>query len=390
MDFDEIIDRRGTHSSKWDAMEPIYGVPAEGGLSMWVADTDFAAPPVVRDRLRALTDHGIFGYTNFATDYTDAIGWWMGNRHGWQVAPDWIFTTTGLVNGVGMCLDSFTEPDDGIVLFTPVYHAFAKVIRAAGRRVVECPLVNDGGRYAMDFARYDAIMTGGERMLILCSPHNPGGRVWSGQELRAVADFARRHDMLLLCDEIHHDLVFAPHRHLPMPIADPAIVERLLMLTAPSKTFNVAGLHTGNVIIPDPALRARFAARMAALALAPNAFGQAALIAAYSPEGAAWVDRLLPYLDANRQLFDAALAAIPGVSSMRLEGTYLAWVDFSGTGMERAEFTRRVEQGARIAANHGPTFGTGGESFLRFNLGTQRARVADACDRLRDAFSDLQ
>lgn len=390
MTFDDLIDRRGTHSAKWDMMETVYGVPADGGLPMWVADTDFRAPPVVLDRLRALTEHGIFGYTNFGTDYTDAIRWWMANRHGWQVEPDSIFTTTGLVNGVGMSLDTFTDPGDGVVLFTPVYHAFAKVIRAAGRRVVECPLVNRDGRYEMDFDSYDAMMTGSERMVILCSPHNPGGRVWTAKELQGAADFARRHDLLLLSDEIHHDLVFAPHKHLPMPIADPAIVDRLLMLTAPSKTFNVAGLHTGNVIIPDEALRARFAARMAALNLAPNTFGQAALIAAYSPEGAAWVDEQMAYLDANRQMFDAAITDLPGLASMPLQSTYLAWVDFSGTGMDRAEFTRRVEQEAKIAVNHGTTFGTGGETFLRFNLGTQRARIAEACDRLRAAFADLQ
>ncbi|MHA6263147.1 MalY/PatB family protein [Arenibacterium sp. CAU 1754] len=390
MDFDTITDRQGTYSSKWDMMEEVYGVPQDGGLPMWVADTDFRAPDVILNRLRAVVDHGIFGYSNNSHEYYGAIQWWMSERHGWTIEPDWIFTTTGLVNGVGMCLDAFTQPGDEIVLFTPVYHAFAKVIRAAGRKVVECPMVLENGRYHMDFAAYDAMMTGSERMVILCSPHNPGGCVWTQEELQGVADFAKHHDLLLISDEIHHDLVYAGNTHIPMTNVDASIIDRLIMLTAPSKTFNVAGLHTGNVIIQDDTLRAKFAKRMGALHLSGNSLGQFVTAAAYSPEGAAWVDALMEYLDGNRKLFDATIAEIPGVTSMPLEATYLSWVDFSGTGMPREEFTRRVEQEAKIAANHGTTFGTGGENFLRFNFATQRARVEEACDRLRRAFADLQ
>ncbi|AFO89832.1 pyridoxal phosphate-dependent aminotransferase [Phaeobacter inhibens] len=390
MNFDKIIDRRNTHCIKWDMMEDLYNVPRDEGLSMWVADMDFAVPSVVTDKMREMADHGVYGYVNCDSPYKSAICWWMQNRHGWSVDPEAIFTTTGLVNGVGMCLDTFTQQGDGIVLFTPVYHAFAKVIRNAGREVVECELAVNDGRYEMDFSTYDAQMTGAEKMVILCSPHNPVGRVWTEEELRGVADFAKRHDLILLSDEIHHDLVFDGATHIPMQNAAPDITDRLLMLTAPSKTFNFAGMHTGQVIIPDPELRAKFSRRMMALALSPNSPGQWATAAAYSPEGAAWVDELVPYLDGNRQLFDAAVNEIPGLHSTRLEATYLAWVDFSGTGMSREEFTARVEQGAKIAANHGPSFGTGGENFLRFNLGTQRARVEEACDRLRNAFSDLQ
>jgi cystathionine beta-lyase len=390
MDFDTLIDRRGTHCAKWDMMESLYGVSPDDGLAMWVADMDFAVPPVVTEKMREMADHGVYGYVNCEKPYKDAIRWWMETRHGWQVEADAIFTTTGLVNGVGMCLDTFTKPGDGIVLFTPVYHAFAKVIRNAGREVVECLMTNTDGRYEMDFDAYDAQMTGKEKMVILCSPHNPGGRVWTQAELQAVADFAKRHDLILLSDEIHHDLVYPGYTHIPMQNAVPDVTERLLMLTAPSKTFNFAGLHTGQVIIPDPHLRERFQRRMLALALAPNSAGQFATAAAYSPEGAKWADQLVTYLDGNRQVFDAAIEKIPGLSSMPLAATYLSWVDFSGTGMSREEFTKRVEQGAKIAANHGTTFGTGGENFLRFNLGTQRSRIEEACARLAEAFSDLQ
>ena len=387
--FDEIIDRRGTHCVKWDMMEPLYGVSPEDGLAMWVADMEFRPPEVVRDALRRMVDHGVYGYFGDDSRYRAAIRWWMETRHGWRIEDPWIFTTHGLVNGTAMCVDAYTSPGDGVVLTTPVYHAFAKVIRAAGRDVVEMPLALREGRHAMDFDAWDAAMTGSERMMILCSPHNPGGRVWSADELRGVADFARRHDLILVSDEIHHDLVMPGHHHTPMAHIE-GVEDRLVMMTAATKTFNIAGAHVGNVVIADDALRARFAARMAAMGMSPNSFGLHMATAAYSPEGAAWVDRLVGYLDGNRCAFDEAVNAVPGLRSMALEATYLAWVDFENTGMSREEFTRRVERDARIAVNHGPTFGRGGEGFLRFNIAAPRAVVEDAGRRLRAAFSDLQ
>ncbi|WP_147126332.1 MalY/PatB family protein [Shimia ponticola] len=386
--FDEIIERRGTHCSKWDGMEPLFGVPRDEGLAMWVADMDFKPPQVVQDAVQAMVDHGVYGYFGDDSKYRAAIQWWMQERHGWTVNADHIFTTHGLVNGTAMCVDAFTQPGDGIVLFTPVYHAFARVIRAAGREVVEMEMTNTDGRYEMDFDAYDAAMTGRETMVILCSPHNPGGRVWTKEELEGVAAFARRHDLILVSDEIHHDLTFGA-KHTPMTHID-GIEDRLVMMTASTKTFNIAGSHSGNVIIADDALRAKFSARMMALGISPNSFGLFMATAAYSSAGAEWVDGLCDYLDGNRKLFDAGIAAIPGLKSMPLEATYLSWVDFDDTGMPREEFTRRVEQDARIAANHGPTFGKGGESFLRFNIATQRANIEEAIARLTEAFKDLQ
>jgi cystathionine beta-lyase len=390
MDFDRIIDRRGTHSIKWDAMQARYGVSAEDGIAMWVADMDFTPPACVGRALQKVLDHGVFGYFGNDTAYRDAICWWMGQRHGWQVDPDQIFSTHGLVNAVGLCLHTWTQPGDGVLLFTPVYHAFARTIRSAGRRVVECPLVQQDGQFVMDLDAAAQVLDTTTRMVILCSPHNPGGRVWSATELRSLADFCARHDLLLVSDEIHHDLIMPGHRHTAMPLAAPDVMDRLVMLTAASKTFNLAGAHTGNVIIPDLTLRAQFAGTLAGLGISPNAFGLHAVTAAYSPEGAAWVDALMDYIDGNRRLFDDAIDAIPGLRSMALQGTYLAWVDFAGTGMDMAQILARVEGQARIAANHGPEFGTGGECCLRFNLGTPRPLVAKAITRLQAAFADLQ
>ena len=389
MGFDEIIDRRGTCSVKWDAMEALYGVSADDGISMWVADMDFRPPQCISNAVAKMHEHGVYGYYGDDAPYREAICWWMKTRHGWDVDPAGIFTTHGLVNGTAMCVDAFTNPGEGVVLFTPVYHAFAKVISAAGRDVVECEMSNVNGRYELDFDAYDAQMTGNETMLVLCSPHNPSGRVWSKGELQAVAAFAKRHELILVSDEIHHDLVFEGNEHIPMAnIA--GIEDRLVMMTATTKTFNIAGSHSGNVIIADPDLRARFGARMMAMGLSPNSFGLFMAEAAYSPGGAAWVDDLVQYLDGNRKVFDAGVNAIPGLKSMNMQSTYLAWVDFENTGMSREEFTARVQQNARIAANHGPTFGKGGESFLRFNFATPRARVIEAVERLQVAFGDLQ
>jgi cystathionine beta-lyase len=389
MSFDDVIDRRGTHSMKWDLIDQLYGVSPDEGIAMWVADMDFKPPRVVQDAVKDMYDHGVYGYFGDDGAYKAAIQWWMETRHNWTIDPSWIFTTHGLVNGTAMCVDAFTEAGDGIVLFTPVYHAFAKVIKAAGRQVVECEMVNTDGHYTLDFDAYDAQMTGAETMLILCSPHNPGGKVWSRSELEQIAAFAKRHDLILVSDEIHHDLVFSGSTHIPMAHIE-GIKDRLVMMTATTKTFNIAGSHSGNVIIEDPDLRAKFGARMAALGLSPNSFGLFMATAAYSPDGAVWVDELVTYLEGNKQLFDDGINALPGLASMKLDSTYLAWVNFAGTGMEREEFTRRVEQDAKIAVNHGPTFGKGGETFLRFNIAAPRSVIEDAVSRMQKAFADLQ
>ncbi|MFO1176713.1 MAG: MalY/PatB family protein [Paracoccaceae bacterium] len=388
--FDRIIDRCGSHCSKWDMMEPIFGVKPEGGIAMWVADMDFLPPPAVQRAVEKMAAHGIYGYFGDDRPYLEAIRWWMAERHGWAIDHSWVFTTHGLVNGTSMCIDAFTRPGDGVVLMTPVYHAFARVIKASDRQVVECRLKNQDGRYLMDFAAWDAQMTGAEKMLILCSPHNPGGRVWTAEELRGVADFCKRHDLILVSDEIHHDLVYPGQKHRVLATVAPDIADRLVTMSATTKTFNIAGCHSGNVIIADERLRKLFGQRMMALGISPNSFGMHMATAAYSPEGAEWVDQLMRYLDGNRRIFDEGIAAIPGLASMPLEATYLAWVDFTRTGMPPAEFISRVEKGARIAANHGDSFGAGGENFLRFNIATQRSRVAEAVARLQEAFADLQ
>lgn len=390
-DFDEPIDRLGTLCSKWDDMHKIFGVAPQDGIAMWVADMDFRPPAPVQQAVEAMARHGIYGYPGEHRPYLEAIRWWMQNRHGWTVEPEWILTAHGLVNGTALCVDTFTAPGDAVVLMTPVYHGFARVIRAAGRGITEFPLVVEDGEYRMDWEGWAGLMTGREKMLVLCSPHNPGGRVWSEAELRQVAEFCAAHDLILVSDEIHHDLVLpgSPRHHVLARLV-PEAAPRLVTLTAATKTFNIAGAHIGNLIVADPDLRRRLSQRFMALGISPGLFGLNMVAAAYSPEGAAWVDDLVAYLDGNRQVFDRGIAAIPGLRSMPLQATYLAWVDFAGTGMAPAEIERRIAHDARIAASGGASFGTGGESFMRFNLATTRARVEAAVERMSRAFGDLQ
>lgn len=388
--FDTLIDRRGTHCEKWDEMEALFGVSPDDGLAMWVADTDFRPPEVVQDAVRRMAEVGIYGYAGDQNPCRDAIIWWMRNRHGWDVSRSDILFTHGLVNGAGHVIDALTAPGDAVVLFTPIYHAFASVIKAAGRAVTELPMALHDGRYSLDFDAYEELLTGRERLVMFSSPHNPCGRVWTQNELEQLAAFCQRHDLILASDEIHHDLIYPGETHIPMARAVPDIADRLVMMVSASKTFNIAGAKVGSLIVADPALRRRVLDRLKPFGLSRNYFGMVMTEAAYSPEGAVWVDDLMVYLDGNRTLFDAGLADIPGVVSMPLQSTFLSWVDFSRTGLTQAEIEQRIAGHARIAASSGPSFGTGGEGFMRFNIGLPRAQIEQAVARLQDAFSDLQ
>ena len=390
MNFDEVIERRNTHSAKWDLIEKLYNVPREDGIAMWVADMDFRPPQVAYDALDKMQEFGIFGYYGDEDAYHQAIINWMLTRHKWKVEPDWIFSTHGLVNGTAMCIEAFTSPGDGIILFTPVYHAFHRVINQANRRVIECPLIQLDNAYQMDFYSMDCLIDPSVKMVVLCSPHNPGGRVWRKDELTALSELCVKHNLLLVSDEIHQDLVFPSHKHLPMAVACPSIRDRLIMMTAVTKTFNLAGAHIGNVIIEDSKLRAKFREKMGALGLSPNSFGLFLAEAVYSEEGAKWVDSLIQYLNQNRIEFDQVMNSIPGVQSLPLEATYLAWVDFNNSGLSDKEVTQRLHKKARIATNLGHTFGLGGKNFHRFNFATPRAILSEALGRIKDAFGDLR
>ena len=383
-------DRRGRHSSKWDMLESKFDVPSADGIAMWTADSDYPTAPCLLRAMQEAVDHGVFGYWTDNTEYYAAIQWWMKNRHGWDIDTDWILTSQGLGNAIALCLDVWSEPGDRIVTFNPVYHEFEFKIRRAGRVPVQCPLKRDGDTYYLDLEDAQSRLDGSEKLLIFCSPQNPSGRIWSTEELRQVAEFAARNNLIIVADEIHHDFIYPGNTFVPFDVAAPDTRDRSVILTASSKTFNIAGLKTGNIIIPDATLREAMAQRLRSLDYSPNRMGLDMVTAAYTPEGAEWVDAQIAHLIENRRIFDNAVNAIPGVRSLPLASTYLAWVDFSGTGMAFEEISRRVRKDARIAPSPGPEFGPGGETFLRFNLATQTYRVEEATMRLQEAFSDLQ
>lgn len=389
-DFDTPIQRRGSMCRKWDDLGRIFEITAPDALAMWVADMDFHSPAFIQRALERTVVHGVYGYPGDNAPYLDAIRWWMKSRHGWQIACEDILTVHGLINGIAIAVEALTQPGDRIIVMTPVYHAFARVVRAAGRALVELPLAIENGRYELNWSEWDNLLTGNERMLILCSPHNPGGRIWTPEELRQIADFAKGRNLIVVSDEIHHDLVLPGQQpHTVLAVAAPDLADQLVTMTAATKTFNIAGGHLGNIIITDPALRKRYETRLAALGISPGLFGPQMVTAAYSPEGAEWVNELTAYIAGNVRLFNDGMNKISGVRAMELQSTYLGWVDFSGLGLTQAELHNRFERQARIAANHGESFGPGGEGWMRVNLATPRSRIAEAVERLQTAFNAL-
>ncbi len=385
--FDEVINRRGTHSAKWDGIGSRFGLAGEDLIPMWVADMDFRSPPAVNTAIQGLIDHGVHGYFGDDAEMKDAVIGWLDKRHGWAPDADWILTAHGLVSAIGLSIQAMTEPGDGIVVFAPVYHMFANTIRAGGRRVIESPLKEVQGRYEMDFEGLDALAEDA-KMVLLCSPHNPGGRVWSAEELLKLAEVCRRHELILVSDEIHMDLVFSESTHTMMANAAPDIMDQLVTLVAPTKTFNIAGALTGFPIISNPDLRGKYKAQVSACGIgASNRLGVIAATAAYR-HGEEWLDALIPYLQSNRDRLDQAIAeSLPGVRSMRLEATYLAWLNFADTGLSPASALDKVNKDARIVVNAGPSFGLGGESWLRFNFACPRQTLDTAIERLIDAFN---
>lgn len=386
--FDKVINRVGTHSSKWDTMQGEYGVSSGSGIAMWVADMDFQPPPAVNEVVRHAAEHGVHGYFGDDSDYRQALIGWMQRRHKWNVQPDWIINTNGLGNAIGTCLQAFSAIGDGVIVFSPVYHVFGRIVRANGRQLIESPLVQLGGRYHMDLQGLEARLTGNERILLFCSPHNPGGRVWTKGELIEVAAFCGKHNLLLISDEVHNDLVFAPAKHEVLAKAMPNISDRLVTLVATTKSFNIAGAMIGSIVAPDPELRSQLAKIADAAGTSFNRLGMLMTEAAWC-NGDAWLDSLLSYLLENRRIFEEGVNKIGGVTAMPIDATYLCWVDFSGTGMRKEDFIGRVERDAQIAANHGSTFGFGGDNFLRFNIACRRALVIEAVERLHKAFADL-
>jgi cystathionine beta-lyase len=387
-DFDRPVDRTGTDSIKWDHMG-VAGAAERGILPLWVADMDLPSAEPILKALRARLEKDAFGYTAHGEALRESACRWYDRRFGWKVEPSEVFYSPGIVPAIGFLIDILTEPGDGVIIQRPVYHPFANMIERHGRRLVDNALVNEGGRYRMDLADLAAKAADKRnKLVILCSPHNPVGRVWTEKELRDFGRTCLDAGLTVLSDEIHHDLLRRGVRHFPIESLFPAEKSRIVTMTAPSKTFNIAGLQLSNVVIRDPALQKRwkdYVDGRLGLEL-PNAFAVAAARAAWD-EGEPWLEELKAYLDGNfAYLADFLRKRMPKARLSPSEGTYLAWVDFRAYGFGPGELLAFVRDEARVFANDGSIFGPQGEGFLRLNLACPRATLVEALERMARAF----
>ncbi|KKO54234.1 MalY/PatB family protein [Paenibacillus sp. DMB20] len=386
MNFDLTIDRNRTASLKWDHLRSVFGV--EDVLPMWVADMDFAAPPAVVRAMHERVEHGVFGYTLQTDSYRDAIAAWMKKRHGWNVASEWIQFCPGVVPAMHLMVEAFTEPGDQVLIQTPVYPPFYRVVEDHGRELVQNPLKQDAqGNYAIDFEDLERSLSGDRvKMMILCSPHNPVGRVWSREELTRIAELCQRHDVLVISDEIHADLVYGPGAHTPFASLSEDAAQRSFICTAPSKTFNIAGLNTANIIIPNDSNRRKFGMAIERYSLGSiTPLGVAATEAAYR-EGGEWLDALLAYVRGNMEYMrDYLHRYLPEIKMNLPEATYLLWLDFRELGMDDKELNRFLIENAKLGLNSGASFGKNGNGFMRLNAACTRATIEEAMSRLNSA-----
>lgn len=375
-DFDELIDRRGTDCVKWDS-EPA------GVLPMWVADMDFKTAPCITEALKKRVEQGIFGYTRVPESYYDAVTGWFADRHGWHIERDRIIYTSGVVPALSAIIKAETRPGDKVILQTPVYNCFFSSVRNNGCIIAENRLLRRGDTYEMDFDDLELKASDpAVRLMLLCNPHNPCGRVWRRDELKRVADICARHGVTVVSDEIHCELVMPGYEYVPFASLSPETERMSVTCVSPSKAFNIAGLQIANIVCSDPDRRARIDRAINDNEVCDvNPFGVVALQEAYR-HGADWLDQLNVYLHGNYEyMIDFCRRELPRYPVMKLEGTYLAWMDVSALGIPVAILEQRLVDDARLRLNAGTMYGEAGEGYMRWNLACPRARLADGLAR---------
>jgi cystathionine beta-lyase len=384
-DFDTPISRLDSHSVKYGLRRAKFG--REDVMPLWVADMDFAAPPCVQRALAERVAHPIYGYTLADAGVFEAIMDWQWRRHGWRVEREWITLLPGVVPALDLCVQALTHPGEAVTVQPPVYNPIFESAERNGRRVIPNPLRWVDGRHEMDFDQLEASLAPDSRLLQLCSPHNPGGRVWLREELERLGALCARHDLTIISDEIHADLVFPGSKHLPIASLSPDLAARTLTLNSPGKTFNIAGLNTAYAITPAPGLRARLHDAVHRLHLeGPNLFGLAALKAAYR-EGEPWLAELLAYLKDNLDLACSHIAEhLPRVKCSTPEATFLLWLDCRGLNLDDAVLRQRLID-AGLGLSPGTQFGPEGSGFMRMNVALPRVELEEALGRLAQALA---
>ncbi len=395
LDLDHIIDRTGTGSNKWENYRggshagPITPIGTDlkddGPIPMWVADMDFAAPQPVLDALKARIDHGVLGYTTTTPGYFEAVTEWFKKRHNYDISPDWITTTPGVVPALHFAVKTWCQPGDKVLIQRPVYYPFFRSITNGGCQIVSSSLIEEDGNYRMDFEDLEKKAADPEvKMAILCSPHNPVGRVWTADELRRYGDICLRHNVKVMADEIHCDLIMPGHTFQPFATLDDAFAQNAMVCTAPSKTFNLAGMHLSNMVIANPDMKKAYDAYLAETGVAGglNPLALVAAEAAYK-EGEDWLGEVLAYIHGNAQTLDRFLAdQLPQLRLTPLQGTYLAWVDFRALGLDQTALEKMTQLDAKVLFDEGHIFGPEGAGFERFNLACPRPLLNLALQRL--------
>lgn len=375
-DFDKTIDRRATNSYKWDSAP-------EGVLPMWVADMDFRTAPAIIDALQKRVAHGIFGYTRVPDAYYDAVTSWFSRRHGWDIDREWIIYTSGVVPAVSAVIKALTVPGDKVIVQTPVYNCFFSSIRNNGCEIVSNPLRRVGDTYEMDFDALERCAADRRaKVMLLCNPHNPAGRVWTPDELTRLGNICLRNGVTVVADEIHCELVYQGFKYTPFASLSDAFLHRSVTCVSPSKAFNIAGLQIANIVAFDNDLRSRIDKAININEVCDvNPFGVAATIAAYN-EGEEWLNQLVDYLHGNYEaMAEFCRRELPEFPITRLEGTYLVWMDCSSLGMPSDALEHALLDDARLWLNAGTMYGAKGEGYMRWNIACPRSVMLDGLNR---------
>lgn len=383
--FDQIIDRNNTNCDKWDDCEEEFG--RKDLIPLWIADMDFQSPPEVIQAIIDRAEHGIYGYTVRTAEYYRSVANWVKKRHGWDVSIDSICPAPGVVPTLAISVLAFTKPGDKILVQSPVYGPFFNMVEENNRRLIANSLIYQNGIFQIDFEDLENQIKDPEvKMLLLCNPHNPVGRVWTKQELQKMGELCLQYGVMIVSDEIHSDIVYSGNKHIPIASLSPELASISLTCLAPSKTFNIAGLKTSMVIIENRAKRERFLSMEHALNLQNNnVFGIEASMAAYN-YGEKWLSELIQYLESNVLFIDQFLnSRVPGIKLVVPEGTYIPFIDCKELGLNSKDLQSFFVYQAGIAMNNGRDFGIEGEGFMRMNIASPRAIIQSALERIEKA-----